>query len=112
MHKSLHIIWIIRKKVVTLPSVTKTTIIMTALQMNAEVFRLMSVIAEDEALMARALKYLKGLVAKHDDPTHFTKEQFEERLKRAHEDMREGRTVRMRPGETMDELLRRNGYAI
>ena len=39
---------------------------MTALQMNAELFRTMSVIAEDEGLMKKLLKYAKKLVAKKD----------------------------------------------
>ena len=37
---------------------------MTALQMNAELFRELSIIAEDESLMKKALKYLKKLSAK------------------------------------------------
>lgn len=37
---------------------------MTALQLNAELFRELSIIAEDETLMQKALKYLKKLTAK------------------------------------------------
>lgn len=37
---------------------------MTALQLNAELFRELSIIAEDENLMKRAVKYLKKLTAK------------------------------------------------
>lgn len=37
---------------------------MTALQLNAELFRELSIIAEDETLMHKALKYLKKLTAK------------------------------------------------
>ena len=32
---------------------------MTTIQLNAEIYRAMGVIAEDEGLMKRALKYLK-----------------------------------------------------
>jgi len=38
--------------------------IMTALQLNAELFRELSIIAEDEGLMKKAVKYLKKLSAK------------------------------------------------
>lgn len=38
--------------------------IMTALQLNAELFRELSIIAEDEGLMQKAVKYLKKLSAK------------------------------------------------
>lgn len=37
---------------------------MTALQMNAELFRELSIIAEDDSLMKKAVKYLKKLSAK------------------------------------------------
>lgn len=37
---------------------------MTALQLNAELFRELSIIAEDESLMKKALKALKRLSAK------------------------------------------------
>ena len=37
---------------------------MTALQLNAELFRELSIIAEDEDLMKKAVKYLKKLSAK------------------------------------------------
>lgn len=37
---------------------------MTALQLNAELFRELSLIAEDEGLMKKAVKYLKKLSAK------------------------------------------------
>ena len=37
---------------------------MTALQLNVELFRKLSIIAEDESLMQKAVKYLKKLTAK------------------------------------------------
>ena len=37
---------------------------MTTLQLNAELFRELSIIAEDESLMQKAVKYLKKLTAK------------------------------------------------
>jgi hypothetical protein len=37
---------------------------MTALELNAELFRELSIIAEDESLMKKAVKYLKKLTAK------------------------------------------------
>lgn len=36
---------------------------MTALQLNAELFRNMSIIVEDEQLLKRAAKYLRKLAA-------------------------------------------------
>ena len=41
---------------------------MTAIQMNAELLRNMSIIAEDENLLKRAAKYLRKLVAEKKEP--------------------------------------------
>lgn len=49
---------------------------MTALQMNAELFRQLSIIAEDESMSAKLMKYIKRLSAKKQDPTLMTKEAF------------------------------------
>ena len=49
---------------------------MTALQLNAELYRAMGEIADDETLMAKVLKYVKRLAAKKEDPTLMTKEEF------------------------------------
>ena len=49
---------------------------MTTLQLNAEVLRNMSIIAEDESLLKRAAKYLRKLVSEKADPTLYTKEEF------------------------------------
>ena len=49
---------------------------MNTLQLNAEFLRDLSIIAEDEALSAQLMKYIKKLVAKKPDPTLMTKEEF------------------------------------
>ncbi len=57
---------------------------MTAIQMNAEMLRNMSIIAEDENLLKRAAKYLRKLVAeKQADPSLMTEENFFAKLDRA-----------------------------
>ena len=56
---------------------------MTAVQMNAEILRNMSIIAEDENLLKRAAKYLRKLVAEKEDSTLMTKEEFFEKIERA-----------------------------
>jgi len=57
---------------------------MTAIQMNAEMLRNMSIIAEDENLLKRAAKYLRKLVAeKQADPSLMTEEDFFAKLDRA-----------------------------
>ena len=84
--------------------------IMTAVQMNAELFRAMGEIAEDERLMTRLVKYIKQLAAqKKKDPTHVSKKEFMASLERGEEEYRQGKCVRLQPGETVSEMLRRSG---
>lgn len=85
---------------------------MTTAQMNAEALRLMDIIAEDESDMKRVIKYLRSLVSKKQDETLMTKEEFLARVDRGIQEVREGKVTRMLPGETMDDLLRRKGYAV
>ena len=56
---------------------------MTAIQMNAEILRNMSIIAEDENLLKRAAKYLRKLVAEKEDSALMTEEEFFAKIERA-----------------------------
>ncbi len=79
---------------------------MTALQLNAELYRAMGEIADDETLMAQVLKYVKRLVSKkNSDPTLMTKEEFFARVDEA----KKGATYRMQPNENLTTFLRRIG---
>ena len=78
---------------------------MTALQLNAELFRAMGKIADDETLMKKVLKYVKRLAAKKEDPTLMTKEEFFRRVDEA----KKGPTYRMLPNEDLTTFLSRIG---
>ncbi len=83
---------------------------MTAIQMNAELFRNMSIIAEDENLLKRAAKYLRKLVTeKKADPTLLTQKEFFARVDEAREQIKRGEGVEMLPDESLDEFLQRVG---
>lgn len=69
----------------------------------------MGEIADDEALMTKVLKYVKKLAAKKNDPTLMTKEEFFAKLERGEEEYRQGKCVRMLPGESVSDMLRRCG---
>ena len=75
---------------------------MTAIQMNAEILRNMSIIADDEHLLKRAAKYLRKLVAEKEDPTRFTKEDFFARIDKA----KEGPTMQFASVEELDKYIR------
>lgn len=68
---------------------------MTALELNAELFRELSIIAEDENLMKKAVKYLKKLTAKKQamDETEYlmSSPAMAEVIRQGQKDIEEGR---------------------
>jgi len=68
---------------------------MNALQLNAELFRELSIIAEDEGLMKKAVKYLKKLTAqkKAMDETEYlmSSPAMAEIIRQGQEDIKNGR---------------------
>ncbi len=82
---------------------------MTTMQLNAEIYRSLSIIAENENLMKRAAKYLKKLATQEKDETLMTKEEFFAKIDESLQQAREGKVHEMLPGETLDEFLERVG---
>ena len=80
---------------------------MTALQLNADIYRSLGIISEDENVLRKAAKYLVRLAKQMtDDPTCMTKEEYFRRLDEAEK----GPSYKMLPNETLDEMLTRLGY--
>ncbi len=83
---------------------------MTTIELNAELFRTMGEIADDETLMTKLLKYAKKLAAsKKADQTLMTEEEFFKRVDEAREEIRQGKGIKMLPNESLDEFLNRIG---
>ena len=81
--------------------------------MNAELYRAMGEIADDETLMTKVLKYVKKLAAaKKADPTLMTKEEFFANIDQAEQQIARGEYSVMLPGEDLSTHLRRLGYDI
>ncbi len=79
---------------------------MTAIQMNAELLRNMSIIADDEHLLKRAAKYLRKLVAeKQTDSTLIPRDEFFASLDRGEEEYRQGKTHRINSVEELHSFL-------
>ena len=78
---------------------------MTAIEMNAELLRNMSIIAEDENLLKRAVKYLRKLVAEKEDPTLMTKEEFFARVDKAEKEIAEGKGITFTNKDDMNAWL-------
>ena len=93
-------------------SQNKYITIMTALELNAQIWRDMAEIADSEPLMKQLSKYLKKLVAKKQDPTLMTKEEFFAKIERAEQQMERGEYSVLLPGEDLTAHLKRLGYDI
>ena len=79
---------------------------MTAIQMNAEILRNMSIIAEDENLLKRAAKYLRKLIAeKKADPTLLGEEEFFARVDEAREQIKQGKSISFSNPQEMNKWL-------
>ena len=82
------------------------------MELNAQIWRDIAEIADDEALMMRLAKYLKRLAAKKNDPTEMTKEEFYRHIEEAEAQYARGEYSEMLPGEDLTTHLRRLGYGI
>ncbi|MBR1465384.1 MAG: hypothetical protein IJ607_03380 [Bacteroidaceae bacterium] len=78
---------------------------MDALQLNAEIYRAMSEIAEDETLMNKALKYIKKLAAQKKDSSLMSKEEFFAKVDEAKEQIKKGEYTRFSDPATMNLWL-------
>lgn len=74
---------------------------MTALQMNAEIFRQLSLIAEDDSKMKRALKALRRIAEPKPDPTLMSREEFFVRVDEA----KKGPSMRFANVEELDRYI-------
>lgn len=79
---------------------------MTEIQLNAEMLRNLSIIAEDEALLKRAAKYLRKLVAeKQSDPTEMTREEFFARVEESRKQIADGKGITFTNRNDMNNWL-------
>lgn len=67
---------------------------MTALELNAELYKNLGIIAEDETMYAKVVKYVRNLAKKmQEDPTRMTEEEFFARVDEAREEIRQGKGI-------------------
>ena len=82
------------------------------MELNAQIWRDIAEIADDETLMKRLAKYLKRLTAQKKDPTLMTKEEFFRRVDEAQAQYDRGEYTTQLPGESVSDMLKRCGYAL
>lgn len=84
---------------------------MTTLQLNAEIYRNLAVLSEDETMLEKAAKYLRRLAKQMtDDPTCMSKEEYFARLDEAEQQIERGEYTMQLPGESVEGMLKRLGY--
>lgn len=83
---------------------------MTAIQLNAEIYEALSIIAKDESLLKKAAKALKKLASQKSDETLMTENDFFVRIDEAKKQIKSGKCKKMLQNENLDDFLARNGY--
>ena len=84
---------------------------MTALQLNADIYRNLAILSQDESMLEKAAKSLRRLVNKMtEDPTCMTKEEYFAMLDRSEAQYARGEYTTLLPGESVTDMLRRSGY--
>lgn len=74
--------------------------------LNGDFFYDLSIVARDEGLLKRAMKYIKRLAREQQpDPTLMTEEAFFAKLDRAEEQFRRGEGIRFSNREEMNDWL-------
>ena len=85
---------------------------MTTMELNAQIWRDIAEIADDETLMKRLAKYLKRLTAQKNEATLMTKDEFFRRVDEAQAQYDRGEYTTQLPGESVSDMLKRCGYAL
>ena len=86
---------------------------MTALQLNADIYRNLAVLSEDESMLSKAAKYLRRLAKQmNNDSTCMSKEEYFAMLDRSEAQYARGEYTTQLPGESVTDMLRRSGYDI
>ena len=84
---------------------------MASLQLNADLFRDLSIIAEDEVLSARLMRYIKRLIAtKKTDPALMTEEELLDKIERGEQAYQRGECHELLANEDVTAYLKRRGY--
>lgn len=83
---------------------------MAALEINADIYRSLSVIAEDESLLKKAAKALRKLASQKMDETLMAEKDFFANVEEAQKQIKNGKCKKMLQSENLDDFLKRNGY--
>ena len=83
---------------------------MTSVELNAEIYEALSIIAKDESLLKKAAKSLKRLAAKKQEECLMSKDEFFAQIDCAREQIKDGNCKKMLKEESIDDFLVRNDH--
>ena len=76
------------------------------ISLSGDFFYDLSIVAEDEGLLKRVVRYVKKLAKEHRaDPTLMSKKEFFAKIERAEEQYRRGEGIRFTDRDQMNEWL-------
>ena len=78
---------------------------MTAIQLNAEIYEALSIIAKDESLLKKAAKSLKRLANQKKDETLMTEEEFFAVVDQSLEEAKAGMTKNIKTKQELSAFL-------
>ena len=80
---------------------------MTALQLNAELYRNLDIIAEDETMLDKVAKYVRKLAKQMtEDPTRMSKEEYFAMINQRKEEYAQGKYHTFTSVEDLDKHIR------
>ena len=86
-------------------------VIMTVLQLNADIYSNLATLSGNKLMLDKAAKYIRRLAKQmKDDPTCMSKEEYLAMLDRSEAQYARGEYTTLLPGESVTEMLRRSGY--
>ena len=78
---------------------------MATVNLNAEIYEALSVIAKDESLLKRAVRSLKRLAAQKKDDALMTEDEFFSVVDKSLEEAKAGKTKRVHSAEELSAFL-------
>ena len=78
---------------------------MATVNLNAEIYEALSVIAKDESLLKRAVRSLKRLAAQKENDALMTEDEFFAVVDKSLEEAKDGKTKRVNSAEELSAFL-------
>lgn len=79
---------------------------------DAQFMHNLGIIAQDESLTKRLVRYVSRLAKPKEDDSLMTKEEFFRNIEEAERQYERGEYITLLPGESVPDMLKRCGYGV